>query len=90
MNLESNITYMDGKVWRCRSKVGKHDVKINIRENSVFENINIPLPIIYFLILYCFTEKYSIDKSYIEIKDNQNLFGIKIVLRIPLVNCILY
>ena len=77
MILESNITYMDGKVWRCRSKVGKHDVKINIRENSVFENINIPLPIIYFLILYCFTEKYSIDKSYIEIKDNQNLFGDK-------------
>ena len=77
MILESNKNYLDGKVWRCRSKIDKHDVKVNIRENSVFEYINIPLPNIYFLIIYCFIEKYSIDKSYIEIKDNQNLFGDK-------------
>ncbi len=61
-----------------------------MRENSVFEYVNMPLPIIYFLILYCFTEKYYIDKSYIGIKDNQDLFGEKIALRIPLVNYILY
>ena len=42
MILESNKNYMDEKMWRCRSKNNKHDVKINIRENSVFEFINIP------------------------------------------------
>ena len=74
MILESNKNYMDGKVWRCRSKIKKHDEKINIRENSVFEFINMPLPVIYFLTLYCFTEKYSIEKSYIEFNANKALF----------------
>ena len=36
--------------------------------------INLPLPVIYFLTFYCFTEKYSLDKSFIEINDNKNLF----------------
>ena len=74
MNLENNQNYMDRKVWRCRSKIMNHDIKKNIRDNSVFELVNIPLPIIYFLIFYCFTEKFSIEKSFIEINDNKNLF----------------
>ena len=74
MNLENNQNYMDRKVWRCRSKIMNHDIKKNIRDNSFFELINIPLPIIYFLIFYCFTEKFSIEKSFIEINDNKNLF----------------
>ena len=75
MKLENNKNYMDEKIWRCQSKQSLHDEKVNIRKNSVIENINIPLPIIYFLILYCFIEKYSLDKSYIEVNDNKNLFG---------------
>ena len=75
MTLENNLNYLDAKVWRCRSKIITHDIKINIREKSVFELINIPLPIIYFLMFYCFTEKFSLDKSYIEVNDNKNLFG---------------
>ena len=62
MKLENNKNYMDGKIWRCRSKQLLHDEKVNIRKNSVIENINIPLPIIYFLILYCFIKKYSLNK----------------------------
>ena len=75
MKLENNKNYMDEKIWRCRSLQILHDEKVNIRKNSVIENINIPLPIIYFLILYCFIEKYSLDKSIIEVNDNKNLFG---------------
>ena len=49
--------------------------KKNIRENSLFEELNIRLPILYFLTFYCFTEKLSIDKAFIEFNDNKNLFG---------------
>ena len=72
--MENNQKYMDKKVWRYRAKLNIHDIKKIIRENSVFEFINLPLPVIYFLTFYCFTEKYSLDKSFIEINDNKNLF----------------
>ena len=74
MNLDNNKNYLDEKVWRCRSKINVHDDKKNIRENSLFEEINIPLPILYFLTFYCFTEKLSIEKAFIEINDNKILF----------------
>ena len=48
---------MDKKVWRYRTKLINHDIKKNIRENSVFEFANLPLFIIYFLTFYCFKEK---------------------------------
>ena len=75
MKLENNKNYLDEKVWRCRSKIFVHDEKKNIREKSLFEDVNIPLPILYFLTIYCFTEKISIEKAFIEIKDNKSLFG---------------
>ena len=77
MKLEKSKNYMDEKVWRCRTKQIIHDEKINIRKNSVFEDINISLPISYFLLFYCFIEKYSLDKSFIEVNNNKYLFGSK-------------
>ena len=74
MKLENNKNYLDEKVWRCRSKIFVHDEKKNIREKSLFEDVNIPLPILYFLTIYCFTEKLSIEKAFIEINDNKILF----------------
>ena len=38
------------------------------------ESINIFRPIIYFIIIYCLTEKYSIEKAFIEVKNNKCLF----------------
>ena len=75
MSLENNKNYLDEKVWRCRSKILVHEEKKNIRENSLFEEVNIPLSILYFLTFYCFKEKLSIEKAFIEINDNKNLFG---------------
>ena len=49
-------------------------MKKNIRENSLFEELNIPLSILYCLTLYYFTEKLSIDQDFIEPNDNKNLF----------------
>ena len=74
MNLENNQNYMDKKFGDILSKIINHDIKKSIRDNSVFEFVNIPLPIIYFLTFYCFTEKYSLEKSFIEINDNKYLF----------------
>jgi len=79
MKLENNKNYLDEKVWRCSSKIKVHEEKKN-RENSLFEEVNIPIPILYFLTLYCFTEKLSIEKAFIEINDNKNLFGVKHVV----------
>ena len=55
---------------------------INIRKNFVFEDINIYLPISYFLLLYCFMEKYSLDISFIEVNDNKNNFWEKLVVKL--------
>jgi len=47
---------------------------MNIRNKSIFENINAPLPILYFITFYCFLDNYSIDKTHIECNSNKNLF----------------
>ena len=40
MNLTDNVNYKDGCVWRCVKKMNdKHDIKINIINNSIFENV---------------------------------------------------
>ena len=40
MHLINNISFKDKICWRCTSKgPNKHDVKINIREGSIFSNL---------------------------------------------------
>ena len=57
MNLENNKNYMDEKsVWKHNSKIIVQEEK-NIRKNSLFEEFNIPLSILYFLTLYCIYRK---------------------------------
>ena len=41
-----------------------HDIKINIRNGSIFENFQVKIQIIYFLIYYCFIENISINTAY--------------------------
>ena len=55
---------MGEKAWRFRLKQLIRDEKINIRKNWVLKNFNFSLPILYFLILYSFIEKYFLDKSF--------------------------
>ena len=63
MKLEKNTQYMDNYCWRCRSKNPQHDIKYNIRKNIIFENIKIPLSLIYYLSFKCFIENMSTNKS---------------------------
>lgn len=78
-NLECNIcmkkmlrkeykSYIDGLIWRCRGRNPILDNRMSIARDSIFENIRVPLQVLYFLTFYCFIENYSIEKSFIEVK----------------------
>ena len=54
-----------------------HDTKTNIRKNSLFAVINVPLPILYFLTFFCFAGQSLIVKAFIEANDNRYLFVVK-------------
>ena len=41
MFLEKNTVYMDNYCWRCLSNSPKHDIRVNLRNNSTFENIRV-------------------------------------------------
>lgn len=69
MVLEKNTIYIDHYCWRCRSNAPKHDIRVNIRNDSKFENIRVPLNALYYMIYQCFLNRYSINKTYIEMKN---------------------
>ena len=50
-------------------KIGNdpHDIKLNIRKGSIFEDIKADIRILYFLIFYNFVENKSVKESYINI-----------------------
>jgi hypothetical protein len=55
-----------GKIWRCKKKGNDpHDIKLNIRKGSIFEDIKADIRILYFLIFYNFLENKSVKESYI-------------------------
>ena len=61
MKLEKNSHYIDVYVFRCRSNLPKHDIKLNIRKNSIFENIKMEINNMYYLIYKSLNASY--DKS---------------------------
>ena len=67
MQLVKNEHYIDKYCWRCKSNTQKHDNKINIRTESLFEGMRLPLNALYFLIYHWFLNHYSINNSYKEI-----------------------
>ena len=69
MKLTKDNSFIDKKVWRCTSSNPKHDVKINVRINSIYEGLQVKLFILYFLIFECFLLHKSIKKSYLDLKD---------------------
>jgi len=67
---------IDNYVWRCRSNNPSHDIKINIRANSKFEDNRYSIQMIYFLLFYCFTEKKSINVTLTESEEFAKQIGI--------------
>ena len=43
MNLVKENAFLDRQCFRCKKSYPKHDVKINIRKDIIFENIKINL-----------------------------------------------
>ena len=70
MKLVKNKNNIDGKIWRCRTKgEDKHDIKLNIRNGSVFENIKTDIRLLYFILFYNFVENKSIKETYNNYKE---------------------
>ena len=75
MSLVNNNLYADGKLWRCRGGISAHDNKFNIRKNSIYENINIQIQILYFITFYCFIENLSLEKAFTETNKVKDFLG---------------
>lgn len=66
MELVYTKNSIDNKYWRCRGKDPLHDTKINIRLNSVFEDIKVSINTLFFLLFNCFIKNMSISKTFKE------------------------
>ena len=69
MNLTDNVNYKD--IWRCVKKMNdKHDIKINIRNNSIFENvIKTDIRLLYFILLEYYVLNIPINIVYRNCKE---------------------
>ena len=54
-----------------------HDIKLNIRKGSIFENIKVDIRILYFLIFYNFVGNKSVKESYINTIEFCNNFKLE-------------
>ena len=69
MNLVKENAFLDRQCFRCKKSNPKHDVKINIRKDTIFENIKINLISIYFIIYECLLNNLSANKAFIEFNE---------------------
>ena len=69
MKLSNDNSVLDKKLWRCKSTSPKHYIKKNLRINSIFENIKVPLSLLYFITFECFSMNKGINKTLLEEKD---------------------
>ena len=66
MKLVNIKTRIDGKIWRCKKKgLVPYDIKINIRNNSIFSSSKTDISKLYFLLFYNFVENKSVKESYL-------------------------
>ena len=54
---------IDNLIWRFHKRLPPHDIKINIRNGSIFEGLQIKITVLYFLLYFCFIENMSINES---------------------------
>jgi len=63
MSLVSNNKFIDNYSWRCRGNFPAHDITINIRKDSIFEDIRAPINVLYYLAFKLFLNNIGINKS---------------------------
>ena len=82
MKLIENKSYSDEYVWRCFKKGdNKHDIKQNIRVNSIFEDVKTDIRLFYFIIFENFIYNFSINTVYKNCKEFSRDIGIKFISR---------
>ena len=82
MKLIENKSYADEYVWRCFKKGdNKHDIKQNIRVNSIFEDVKTDIRLLYFIIFENFIYNFSINTVYKNCKEFSRDIGIKFISR---------
>ena len=89
MKIEYNFQYIE-HVWRCRSSNLLHDIKKNIRRDSIFESINVRINVIYYLTFNCFLNHYSINQTYISNENFCSIMGISKTARNIIVDLFQY
>lgn len=57
MKIESNNKYIDKYVWRCHT----YYIKKNIRAESIFDFIKMPINVIYYLAFKFFINHYNLN-----------------------------
>ena len=65
---------LDKKIWRCRDK--NHDTKINLRKNSIIENSQQTIQMLYYIFFFCFTERKSNQQAFIDSNEFAKKLGI--------------
>lgn len=69
LNLNKTKNKKDGYVWSCSKRgINKHDIKINIRYKSIFENMKTDIRLLYFLIFYNFVDNKSINQIFFKLQ----------------------
>ena len=69
MNLINTKNRIDGKMWRCKKKgLEPHNIKVNIRNNSIFSSFKTDIRVLYFLLFYNFVEYKIVKESYLNCK----------------------
>ena len=66
---------LDKKIWRCR--FNGHDIKIGIRKYSIFENSQVNIQILYFIIFHCLIERKSIEQTIIDTNEFSKQIGLE-------------
>ena len=87
MKIVNDNSTLDRKIFRCRGNNPKHDCKTNIRKDSIYEDFQIPLFILYYLTFECFAFNKSVSKSLLEINEicikiNKPSTSIKIICKL--------
>ena len=80
MNLNSDNSKKDGLIWRCKhTGYNKHDIKCNIRNNSIFEQSKSDIRILFFIIFYNFIDRKSVNQTFLNCKEFSNTLNIETI-----------
>ena len=65
MKLKEDKGFTDGKCWRCKKNINiKHNIKVNIRSNSILSEMKTNIRLVYFIIFEIFVRNNSANLTF--------------------------